>query len=60
MTAPARFRQSDLERAHKATQNAGCREYRIILDLYAGKMEIVVSKADNDPSAPEEWTDEDV
>ena len=44
MTAPATFKQADLERAFKAAQNARVSNYRINLSP-GGGMEIVVGEA---------------
>lgn len=52
MTAPARFRQSDLERCHKAAEKAGVREYRIKIDTTGG-LEIIVGRAAKIDDEPE-------
>ncbi len=47
MTAPARFRQSDIERVIKAAQNCGCGDVRIRIDV-SGQIEAIVGSAAND------------
>lgn len=53
MTAPARFRQSDIARALKAAKGCGFEEVRVRIDA-GGQIEIIVGKAANDTPPPVE------
>lgn len=58
MTAPARITQADVERATKAVAKAGLRNARIIMDLEARRIEIIIGDAAKDDAAI--WADDDV
>lgn len=47
MTAPARFRQVDLQRALRAAKSCGYEEVRVKIDA-SGQIEVIVGKAAND------------
>lgn len=53
MTAPARFRQVDLERAMRAAKKCGYEDVRVRIDA-SGQMEVIVGKAANDQPPPVE------
>lgn len=53
MTAPARFKQSDLRRAVKAVEGLGYEEVRVAIDLQ-GRLEITVRKHVNDDDMDQE------
>lgn len=53
MTAPARFKQSDLRRAVKAVEGLGYEEVRVAIGI-DGKLEITVRKHVNDDEMGEE------
>jgi hypothetical protein len=53
VTAPARFRQSDLARALKAAKSVGYDDVRVRIDA-SGLMEVIVGKAANDQPPPVE------
>lgn len=53
MTAPARFRQSDIERAAKAVRKAGYDGARILID-HKGRLEIIFGEGVN-RTAPNPW-----
>lgn len=59
MTAPARITQADVDRATKAVAAAKLERARIILDLDARKIEIIIGES-APPSKVEEWSDDDV
>ena len=48
MTAPARISQADMERAAKAVTAAGIERARIVMDLDARKIEIIIGESVND------------
>lgn len=60
MTAPARITQADIDRATKAVAAAGLQRARIIMDLEARRIEIIIGESSGAKSAPGEWSDEDV
>lgn len=47
MTAPARFKQSDIRRAMKAAEGLGFDEVRVVVGP-DGKIEVIARKASND------------
>jgi len=51
MTAHARFRQADLERALNAAKKCGYENVRVRIDA-GGQMEVIVGKAANDRLPP--------
>jgi hypothetical protein len=53
MTAPARFKQSDLRRAIKAVEGMGFEEVRVSIGL-DGKLELTVRKHANDDQMGQE------
>lgn len=53
MTAPARFRQSDLSRALRAAKSCGFDDVRVKIDA-SGQIEVIVGKAANDRLPPVE------
>lgn len=53
MTAPARFRQIDVERALKACEKAGYEHVRVKVNV-DGSLDIIVGKAANDSHEPVE------
>jgi hypothetical protein len=53
VTAPARFRQSDIERAAKAVRKAGYDGARILIDP-KGRLEIIFGEGVN-RTAPNPW-----
>lgn len=53
VTAPARFKQSDLRRAVKAVEGLGYEEVRVAIDLQ-GRLEITVRKHVNDDDMDQE------
>lgn len=53
MTAPARFRQIDLQRALKAAKAVGYEEVRVRIDA-TGQIEVIVGRAANDSPPPVE------
>jgi hypothetical protein len=53
VTAPARFRQSDVTRALKAAKSAGFGDVRVRIGA-DGQIEVIVGKAANDTLPPEE------
>lgn len=59
MTIAARITQADVERATKAVAAAGLERARIVLDLRAAKIEIIIGEAGAVPIAGE-WNDDDV
>lgn len=60
MTAPARITQADMERAAKAVKAAGIERARIVMDLAAAKIEVIIGESGGDqPAAPNNpWDDE--
>lgn len=60
MTAPARITQDDIDRATRSVVKAGVERARIIIDLEARRIEIIIGESA--PPAPqlEPWTDDDV
>lgn len=60
MTAPARITQADVDRATKAVVAAGVERARIILDLEARKIEIIIGESDGETKPADEWSDDDV
>jgi hypothetical protein len=53
MTTPARFKQSDLERAMRAAKKCGYEDVRVKIDA-SGQIEVIVGKAANDHLPPVE------
>ena len=53
MTAPARFRQSDVQRALKAAQRSGYHEVRVKIAVDGG-LEIIVGKGAQEERPPVE------
>ena len=53
MTAPARFKQSDVERVFKAAKNCGFEDIRVRIDG-SGNIEAIVGTAANDAPEPVE------
>lgn len=60
MTAPARITQADVDRATKAVVAAKLERARIVLDLEARKIEIIIGESPDSKPAAGEWTDDDV
>ena len=62
MTAPARISQADIDRATKSVKAAGYTRARIVMDLNAARIEIIIGEAPNAAaqSVPGDWADEDV
>ena len=60
MTVPARITQADIERATKAVAAAGFQRARIVKDLEARRIEIIVGEPANDATPAGEWSDDDV
>lgn len=61
MTAPARITQADVDRATKAVAAAKIERARIVLDLEARKIEIIIGESpDSKPAVGREWNDDDV
>ena len=59
VTAPARISQADVERATKAVAAAKLERARIVLDLNASRIEIIIGETGPPPKV-EEWSDDDV
>ncbi len=59
MTAPARISQADMERATKAVAAAKLDRARIVFDLQAARIEIVLGEGTQAPTG-DNWNDEDV
>lgn len=59
MTAQARITRADIDRATKSVVAAGFERARIILDLEARKIEIIIGESPS-PVSVEEWSDDDV
>lgn len=57
MTAAARITQADIDRAAKVA--AKHEAARVVLDLAAGKIEIVFGQPGSDAPNPGEWSDDD-
>lgn len=60
MTAPARISQADIERATKAVAAAGIERARLVLDLDARKIEIIIGESAGETPEADEWSDDDV
>lgn len=60
MTAPARISQADVERATKGVRAAGFDRARIVLDLRAQKIEIILGEEAAPAPPPQEFTDDDI
>lgn len=60
MTAPARFKQSDVERFTKGVLGAGVARVRIIADLSTGRMEAIIGEAESPPAGGGDGWDDDV
>lgn len=60
MTAPARISQSDMIRATKAVAAARLERARIIMDLAASRIEIIIGESPSEPAPDDEWSDDDV
>lgn len=54
MTAPARFRKADIERALKAAKSCGFEDVRVKVNV-DGSLDIIVGKAANDSPPPVEF-----
>lgn len=59
MTAPARITRADIDRATKSVVAAGFDRARIVLDLEARRIEIIIGESPP-PIDAEEWSDDDV
>ena len=59
MTAPARITQADVERATKAVVTAKLERARILIDLNAATIEIIIGES-GPPPVVDEWSDDDV
>lgn len=59
MTAPARITQLDIDRATRSVAKAGLDRARIVLDLEARRIEIIIGEPAHPAPAPEPWTDDD-
>lgn len=59
MTAPARISQADMDRAMKSVRSAGFDRARIVMDLEKGRIEVIIGESD-EPTTPDEWSDDDV
>ncbi|WP_439539065.1 hypothetical protein [Sphingomonas sp.] len=59
MTAPARITQADIDRATKAVAAAGLSRARIIMDLEARRIEIIIGESPPETPAGQ-WSDDDV
>lgn len=57
MTVAARISQADIVRATKAA--ARFERARVVLDLEARKIEIIIGESASDKPATEEWSDDD-
>lgn len=60
MTAPARITQADIDRATKAVATAGIERARIVMDLEARRIEIIIGESVVAPKPAEKWGDDDV
>lgn len=60
MTVAARITQADMDRATKAVATAGLSRARIIMDLEARRIEIIIGESPDETRSPDEWSDEDV
>lgn len=58
MTAQARISQADIDRAAKVASKY--ERARIVLDLAAGKIEIIIGESAPETPKPQEWSDDDV
>jgi hypothetical protein len=52
VTAPARFRQADVQRALKAAKKCGFEQVRVRIGV-DGELEVIVGNAANDPDPVE-------
>lgn len=61
MTAPARIKQSDVERVTKGVLAAGVGQARMIVDLANGRIEIIIGETESVPPAGggDGWDDDD-
>jgi len=59
VTAPARISQADIDRATKSVAAAGFTRARIVMDLEARKIEIIIGES-APPETREVWSDDDV
>jgi hypothetical protein len=59
MTAPARISQADMDRATKAVAAAGIPRARIVMDLEARKIEIIIGESLDAHLPREKWSDDD-
>lgn len=61
MTAAARIHQSDMERAMKAAKAAGYERARIVMDLSAGRIEVILGDAESaiEETKDDGWDDPD-
>ncbi|MDE1914681.1 MAG: hypothetical protein KGJ57_04365 [Sphingomonadales bacterium] len=60
MTAPARITQADMDRATKSVVNAGVQKARIIYDLAAARIEVIIGESEAEPANAEEWSVDDL
>lgn len=58
MTAPARITQTDYDRAVRAAAKTGA-PARVIIDLEARRIEIIIGESAPPAPLPEQWTDDD-
>jgi hypothetical protein len=59
MSAVARITQADVDRATKSVVAAGVKRARIVLDLEARRIEIIIGETGQAPKL-DEWSDDDV
>ncbi|WP_157077751.1 hypothetical protein [Sphingobium amiense] len=55
MTAAARISQADMERATKAVKAAGYERARIVMDLKAARIEVIIGEDGESPPPLNEW-----
>ena len=60
MTAIARISQADMDRATKAVAAAGISRARIVMDLEARRIEIIIGESPAQQPTGEVWSDDDV
>jgi hypothetical protein len=60
VTAPARITQADMDRATKAVAAAKLERARIIMDLKAGRIEIIIGESSGEKPSRDDWSDDDV
>jgi hypothetical protein len=59
MTAPARITQADMEKATKAAAATGL-PARVVFDLDARRIEIIIGESVPPAEGSEKWSDDDV